>query len=293
MRCSKPLVMNGSAFGCGQCTPCRINRRRIWAHRIMLEAAQYKDNCFITLSYSDEHLPGDQSVTPRQLSAFMKRFRDRIKPLKVRYFGVGEYGDATFRPHYHAALFGFPRCRKGLSRFNSEGHCCSTCDVISLSWGMGNIFVGDLTIQSASYIAGYVTKKMTGEFDPRLEGRRPEFARMSLRPGIGVGMMDEVASALLTHRLDERMIDVPNTLRHGAKEMPLGRYLRQKLRERIGRDKKEPPEAAKARKEEMQVLRDRAFNNSQSLSSVVAEEYKGKVANIEARNKIFRQKRSI
>lgn len=65
----------------------------------MLEAAQYEDNCFITLTYDDEHLPLGMSLVPKDLQDFLKRFRSRIAPIKVRYYGVGEYGDQTQRPH--------------------------------------------------------------------------------------------------------------------------------------------------------------------------------------------------
>lgn len=104
--------MNGQAFGCGQCLPCRVNRRRIWTHRIMLEAAQYHDNSFVTLTYDEEKLPVDLSVTPRTLQLFMKRLR-KVYPNRIRYFGVGEYGDQTMRPHYHLALFNFASCARG------------------------------------------------------------------------------------------------------------------------------------------------------------------------------------
>jgi len=293
MRCSRPTVMGGGTFGCGQCTPCRINRRRVWAHRIMLEAAQYSDNAFVTLTYDEDKLPEDGSVSPKVLSGFIKRLRSRYHPRTLRYFGVGEYGDQTFRPHYHLGLFGYPRCRRGYSRFNRFGNCCPTCDIILECWGNGNIFVGDLTMDSAAYVAGYVTKKMTKKDDPRLDGKFPEFARMSLRPGVGMGMMDDLASTLMGHKLDNVMVDVPNTLRHGTHEFPLGRYLRRKLRERIGREKNEPVEMAQVREMELQPLRETAWQDQKPLSEVLRETFKGKVEQIEAREKLRGRKRTI
>ena len=141
-----------------------------------------------------------------------------------------------------------------------------------------------------AYVAGYVTKKMTSIDDPRLEGRLPEFARMSLRPGIGLGMMDDLASVLMEHKLDERMIDVPTSLQHGNKKWPLGRYLRRKLRQRIGRDEKTPFEALQQYKEEMQPLREVAWNDEKPLSEVYLESTEGKRIQIEARE--FRKKRN-
>ena len=283
--------MNGQAFGCGQCLPCRVNRRRIWTHRIMLEAAQYKDNSFVTLTYDEEKLPSDLSVSPRVLQLFMKRLR-KAYPVKLRYFGCGEYGDQTMRPHYHLALFNFASCERGQTRFSRHGTpCCAPCSMVAQAWGLGNVMLGTLEPKSMAYVAGYVTKKMTSADDQRLEGRLPEFARMSLRPGIGLGMMDDLASVLMEHKLDEKMIDVPTSLQHGTKQWPLGRYLRRKLRARIGRDENTPYEEVKKRQEEMQPLREVAWNNEKPLSEVYLQTTEGKRIQIEARES--RKKRHI
>jgi hypothetical protein len=51
-------------------------------------------------------VPEDGSLNVAHFQKFMKRLRDRIKPLKIRFFHCGEYGDKTRRPHYHALIFG-------------------------------------------------------------------------------------------------------------------------------------------------------------------------------------------
>lgn len=114
---------------------------------------------------------------------------------------------------------------------------------------IGDVDLGILEAHSAQYVAGYVTKKMTGKHDERLRGRYPEFARMSLRPGIGHGVLQQVADVLLTHGY--QIEDVPVALSHGGKQQPLGRYLRRKLRVMMGRDEKCPPEILAAIQEEM------------------------------------------
>lgn len=248
MLCRNPYTPHaGHAFGCGQCMPCRFNRRRLWTHRMMLEALVHPSASFATLTYSPENLPDGGTLVPRDLQLWLKRFRKQ-SGVPVRYFGVGEYGDFSWRPHYHLALFGVGREAEPLVRS---------------TWGLGHVMLGDLTLASAGYIAGYVTKKMTQQKDDRLEGRFPEFARMSTRPGIGAPAIGDVAAALQNrHGWDEigRTGDVPAALRVGPSKMPLGRYLRGRLRLAMNFvEKGEPDEVAYVRSAEMLSLYADAF----------------------------------
>ena len=132
MKCRNPYLNNGMAYGCGQCMPCRLNKKRIWTHRIMLESYEYSDNTMVTLTYDDEHLPrlddGRGTLVPKDFQDWLKRFRKAVEPRRVRYFGVGEYGDQLWRPHYHVILFNYPTCSFGLSRYSkTRVSCCSFC----------------------------------------------------------------------------------------------------------------------------------------------------------------------
>lgn len=287
MNCGNPYIHKGNAFGCGQCIPCRVNKRREWTHRIILEASLQEDNAFLSVDYSEENLPDDLSVSPREISLFIKRLRKG--GLRFRYFAVGEYGDHSFRPHYHLALFGIPTCLRGTTRQATT--CCAVCESIKRAWGLGRIVLGTLTPQSAAYIAGYVTKKMTSEYDPRLEGRRPEFARMSLRPGIGYNVMHEVASTLLEFDLHKVLIDVPHSLQHGKKKWPLGRYLRRSLRALIGKDKNQTEQSAAQLAEKLQAMREAAFNNSEPLKKHVLSASEGR--RIQIHSNETRKKKAI
>lgn len=244
----------------------------------MLECTLQKDNAFLTLTYDEENLPDDLSVRPRTISLFVKRLRKR--GYKFRYFACGEYGDYSFRPHYHLALFGFPTCAWSATR--KKDYCCAICHEIRQCWPEGFIHLDALTAQSMAYIAGYVTKKMTSEYDPRLEGRRPEFARMSLRPGIGYGVMHEVASTLLEYDLHKVLPDVPYSLQHGTKKWPLGRYLRRSLRCMIGREKNTPEAIINEMEKKMQPLREAAFNASEPLKTHILQASEGRRLQIAA-----------
>lgn len=303
MNCDKPFTLNGKAFGCGQCLPCRIKTRRVWTHRIMLEAMEHgSNNTFATLTYSDENIPTDLSVSPREVSLFIKRLRKKT-PEKIRYFACGEYGDLTFRPHYHLAIFGLPNCRRGTTRYTRNSQpCCDICTHIEHAWGLGRIGLGELTVQSAAYIAAYTTKKMTRHDDERLEGRLPEFARMSRRPGIGVGMMYEVASTIMQHSLEDKMVDVPLSLAHGTKQLPIGRFLRRKLRTMIGKDEKAPEAAIALQALQLQPLLKNSRNykiypkgvdRSWALKDQLLQSTEGNRINIKAKHKLFKKRGSL
>lgn len=290
MNCDRPIIMYGNAFGCGQCVPCRSKKRREWVHRMMLEAAQYKDNAFVTVTYDEQSLPQGLNVDPRTLSLFIKRLRKT--GLKFRYFGCGEYGDYSLRPHYHIALFGFPSCSWGITR--KRDFCCDTCERVKRAWGFGQVMLGTLEPKSMAYVAGYVTKKMKSKFDKRLEGRLPEFVRMSLRPGLGYGMMHDVADALLEHDLHKILPDVPYGLEHGSRvKYPLGRYLRGHLRKMVGKEKNASEEALREMDERMRSMRESAFDSSEPLRVHVLKASEGRRIQIHARYNAQKKKVGI
>lgn len=295
--CTNPhATATGQIFPCGQCMPCRINKKRIWTHRILLEAAQYEDNCFVTLTYDDDHLPKEGSLVPKHSQDWLKRFRFSVAPLRIRYFLVGEYGDTSFRPHYHCALFNFPPCRYLRSRYSrSIRHCCASCDIVRDTWGKGQVSLGTLEAHSAQYVAGYVTKKMTSKNDPRLEGRHPEFSRQSNRPGIGADAMHDVASVLMQFNLDTSEPDVPSALRHGSRILPLGSYLTRRLRKLVGKDEKAPQSKIDALNTELLPLRYAAKSSAShpSLKSQIQKANKGRSASLEARAKINRKRGNL
>ncbi len=211
-------------FGCGQCHVCRINKRREWTARLILEAQQHKHRCFVTLTYNDHWLPLRGELMPDDLTKFFKRLRKELKKNErlLRYFGCGEYGEQTNRPHYHALLFGVDEKEQSL---------------IEKAWSknnsaLGTIHMGSITEDSISYVAGYVLKKgfkkNTGEKEV------PEFARMSLKPGIGKLSMDLYAKYMKEqgHNTQEMQLggDCPGQLRINGKFWPIGRYLRTAFR---------------------------------------------------------------
>lgn len=228
MQCPRPAtVPYRGAVPCGQCMACRINRQRQWAARILLESSVHEQSVFITLTYDEEHLPRDPvdfslpSLHPPDTRNFLKRLRHRAGPF--RYFLVGEYGDRTWRPHYHAVLFGL-----------NEWYDARAVDD---AWGAGHTSTAGLTRERALYVAHYTLKKLTSPYDSRLGGRVPEYARMSRRPGLGVPALPALATALDNYSGTKYIAetgDVTTEVRIGGKTLPLNYFMAQKLREEMG-----------------------------------------------------------
>lgn len=172
----RPLEIN-----CGRCVGCRVARVREWQLRIMHESQLHDRNCFLTLTYDDEHVPDELNVRDWQL--FCKRLRKElsceVEPFnEFRYFLAGEYTDEG-RPHFHAAVFG-QDFTKDSTPFRSSPHKLWTSEQVERCWRNGFHTVGGLTPESSGYIAKYVTKKVTGDqAQAHYGGRRPEFATMS------------------------------------------------------------------------------------------------------------------
>lgn len=198
---------------CGRCIGCRLERSRQWAIRIMHEAQLYDSNSFLTLTYSDEFLPADGGLVKKHFQDFMKRVRRRIDygnvaglntdpNKKVRYFHCGEYGEEFNRPHYHACMFNLDFTDKEVIKSHRGVHYYRSSTLEEL-WPHGHSMVGELTFESAAYVARYVVKKITGEradwyyneidqdTGEILRELEPEYATMSRRPGIGKEWFDK------------------------------------------------------------------------------------------------------
>lgn len=154
----------------------------------------HRHNWFVTLTYDDKHLPADGSLRYRHFQLFMYRLRQSFG--RVRFFMSGEYGTKTDRPHYHAIFFGLNLSDLERYKRSDAGNTLFTSASLSKEWGKGYCVIGSVTPESAAYVASYVNKKITGDraaahyasFDRNtgeVTQRVPEFAHMSLRPGIG------------------------------------------------------------------------------------------------------------
>lgn len=172
------LSVRQALLPCGKCDSCKLEYSRQWAIRCVHESKLHAQNCFLTLTYSNENLPEDGKIVKKHLQDFFKRLRWHLGDTKIRYYAVGEYGSKNKRPHYHCILFGYtpPDCYEfGFSVNNRIFRSPFIEDV----WSHGMVFIGNVTYESCAYVARYCMKKV--ETNPNFK----EFSLMSRRPGIG------------------------------------------------------------------------------------------------------------
>lgn len=209
----------------------------------MHEAQMHKANAFITLTYDEEHFT--PSLNYHDFQLFMLRLRRTMGP--ARFFACGEYGEENFRPHWHAIIFGHTFPNGGPISKNAY-----RSPLLEQLWTDGHSSYGDVTYESAGYVARYAIKKVTGDkadsHYTRLDTStgelvrvQPELARMSLKPGIGYTWFQkywrevyETRDAITTKggreipppRYYDKLLEETD---HELKdEKDLGRYLRSK-----------------------------------------------------------------
>ena len=226
---------------CGMCTGCRFKKQQEWTVRNMNEASHWgKNNCFITLTYKDDQLPENNSLDYTHWQKFIRSLKKRNKGKTIRYFAVGEYGDQRGRPHFHALLFNHRftdltplqgRGMKNLYKSKKLQEAWVTAD----QQPRGYVSVGDVNVKTASYVSGYVFKKIFKHNDPEYTSayqsidpqtgkysdngiclREPEKPLMSRRPGIGYPFYKKFHSDMYRmdgdciHDLEGRKFPIPH-----------------------------------------------------------------------------------
>lgn len=184
---------------CGQCIGCRLDRAKMWAVRCVHESQLHEKNCFITLTFNEKYW--HPSLDVRTFQLFLKRLRRAYPETKIRFFHCGEYGEELQRPHHHAILFGFDFPDKELWSIRDDVKLYRSKALEAL-WSnpetkepYGFCTIGDVTYESAAYVARYCVKKINGkkaqehylsaDLDTgECTTLKPEYVTMSRRPGI-------------------------------------------------------------------------------------------------------------
>lgn len=157
------------------------------------------------------------TLVPRDLQLFTKRLNEDVRRRSgkgIKYYACGEYGDKKHRPHYHIAVFGEDFSDDRLFwKTAKSGHPLWRSSRLTRLWNMGDADIGDLTFESAAYIARYIMKKITGTKaadhytrttdDGNKFQIEPEFNRMSrggrTGRGLAYGWFDKYNTSVYPH----------------------------------------------------------------------------------------------
>lgn len=168
---------------CGKCIECQKNIATEWAFRVMDELMFHEASVFVTLTYA-ETIP---ELYRPDITNFLKRLRQQIAPVKIRYFGCGEYGAKGGRPHFHLIIFGW--CPFDLVPFfkTKQGGQVYRSEMLADLWkrGVGEnkrgfVTCENVTFDTAKYCALYMQK-----FQDLPDNFVKPFRLMSKKPGIG------------------------------------------------------------------------------------------------------------
>lgn len=275
---------------CRHCVGCRLSKSREWANRILMEQQYHEDAWFITLTYDDEHLPPAypvDSATGEILSVhatlvkadfqnFLKRLRFNSGQ-KLRFYGAGEYGSQSYRPHYHVLVFGLRLNDLTCISYNFAGNPYFVSDLIGKCWTNGIHVIGRVTWQSAAYVARYTMKKATHGYDKVYYDRagiQSEFQTMSLKPGIGKQFYDDHPEMFdfdffnLSTPEGGRKILPPEYFRKMYKQEHPDLYLRRSLNSRVNSDLKFHLKLMLTDKDYYDILKDEERRQLSKLSTL-------------------------
>ncbi len=194
---------------CRHCEECYSQMRLEWISRATAEMQLHSKALYITLTYRDYN-DGETILPPvaemvteegeilrhhtlryRDFQLFMKRLRKKFPERKIRFMVCGEYGSRTYRPHYHAIIYGIdvvdfsdmlPHNR------NKHGDILFSSVELDNIWQLGYTLTGSADNGTIAYVAGYVAKKFTAVrtkdwYD--YTNIVPPFIHSSNRPGLG------------------------------------------------------------------------------------------------------------
>ena len=181
--CYNPIKIpmpNGTikTASCRKCIECLQVRANEWGLRCHFELKDHQNNCFITLTYSENPI----YLVKSEVQKFIKRLRKKIAPTKIKYFSCGEYGDRGLRPHFHLIIFGYDFHDKKYVKMSASNKAIYYSEELDKIWGYGMCTVQEANVQTVRYSAKYSTKHKNNL--PTHLKDFPEFNTMSQSLGI-------------------------------------------------------------------------------------------------------------
>lgn len=203
-----------------------------------MEQCQHAESGFLTLTYSDEHLPQayhreTDTWIPTLVKSHPQSFirSVRKKGYALRYFTAGEYGEKTLRPHYHLITFGLGP---------------GAIDLFKEIWTYGFVSLYEANARTMSYVAKYCLKgsadpePLSPTFTPHGQDTIPPederttiapFRLTSRSPPIGGAFAASISRSLRTGRQGNHVLVEPDatltkSYRRGKDLYPIDKTIR-------------------------------------------------------------------
>lgn len=240
MKCLNPYPVKHPKDGvkktllvpCGQCALCLHTKRLQWVYR-MEEESRFSDiTSYVTFTYDDAHLVWGEhapSLDSNDFSKFLARLKRKLKKygIHTRYYGNGEYGDNSLRPHYHLNMF-FKI--ENYDENNYLKYLDKIGEIINQLWIKGNICMDTANFATMYYVAKYTTKicgnTPSGSEQPRvLCSKHPYIGSEYLRRN---GNWHRKAPRTRDER-EDRTITARRYMYSGKYKIPLPRVYRREL----------------------------------------------------------------
>lgn len=152
----------GFEFECRKCLPCRLNLAREKAIRCWHQSKYHENNIFLTLTYNEKSLESPR-LNYEHFQEFIAKLREsngREPENRITYMVTGEYGEKNKRPHWHAIIFNYSPKDGKLLRTTEREEKVFRSETVERLWDKGNTEYGEVTIDSAGYVARYAAKKL-------------------------------------------------------------------------------------------------------------------------------------
>lgn len=185
---------------------------------MIAESYSHAHSVFTTLTYSEEELPENGSLSKRDAQLFLMRLRNELRRKEgrsFRYYLCGEYGDKTLRPHYHAILFGL-----------------SMADMAKIQncWSKGITQTAEAQAHRFAYTAKYLKKTIIKQgVDKYDDNRCKEFALMSKNPGLGRDTIRRMAGRICAGLRKKQDLRLNGCMRVNGKKWYFDKYTRSAL----------------------------------------------------------------
>lgn len=209
---------------CGKCPACLANRQRAFMFRLDHEKEAASFYFWLTLQYSDEHVPrlesGEMCFSKQHCRELFERLRKKYSSggIKFKHFLVSEYGpNATHRPHYHCLLFVYT-VEQDVSKLYKLRHDLRDF-LIHEAWPYGHVTEKSYHGRVLAYLTKYCLKpEMLGQFHTM----KP-FTLIS--KGIGLSFLDKLTKG----RIDQMKNKLDFTYLYAGSKIQLPRYYVDKI----------------------------------------------------------------